>query len=247
MRNIKCTIEYDGSKFIGWQIQPSSQRTVQGEIIKAWKKVSGETIKLIGSGRTDTGVHALGQVANFKTKSSLPIESIKNALNAKLPKDIVILEAKEVKGDFHAQYSAKRKTYRYVILNREDRPGLMNNYCLHFPHKLNLSAMRKEAKSLKGKKDFKTFQSSDPKRKTKSTVRTIKRIEIKKSQDTVSVEIEADGFLYKMVRNIVGTLLETGTGKRPAGNIKEILTKKDRKLAGPTAKPDGLYLVKVQH
>jgi len=248
-RNIKLTIEYDGTAFNGWQVQPNNQRTVQGIIEKAVQKIFNKKIRVIGSGRTDSGVHALGQVANFKVKSDLPLIKIRGALNANLPVDVVILKVEEVPLDFHARYSVKAKTYRYTVLYRKTRCARQRHFCLLYPYPLNLSHMRQEAKILVGRHDFKSFQAVDaakPKR-GENTVRTIKRLEIKKKGDYIYIDIEANGFLYKMVRNIVGTLLEIGTRKLPKGSMKNILSKKDRTAAGPTAKSHGLALVEVKY
>jgi len=251
MRNIKLTIEYNGTDFSGWQIQPKNTRTIQGEIEKTLKKIFKKETRLTGSGRTDSGVHALGQVANFKTTSTLTSQEILKALNANLPKDITILEVKDVPETFHAQYSTKRKTYRYTILNRIAPSAQQYNFCLHYPYSLKLKVMRQEAKSFIGKKDFKSFQSADTAkpalRKEKETVRTIYRLDIKKREDLVIIEVEANGFLYKMVRNIVGALIEVGGGQLLTGSIKHILSKKDRKAAGSTAKAKGLCLVEVKY
>lgn len=248
-RNIKLTIEYDGTNFQGWQIQPEGQRTVQGEIEGALQKIFKKKIKLIGSGRTDSGVHALGQVGNFVTQSAMSMTEITKALNANLPKDIAITEAKNVPTKFHAQYSAKTKTYRYTIFCRENRSALKKAHCLHYPHKLNVTQMRREASALIGRKDFKSFQAADAAQrpKNKSTIRTIKRVDIQKKGDYLYIEIEGNGFLYKMVRNIVGTLLSIGRGSLPKGSMRTILLKKDRNDAGDTAKAKGLSLIKVKY
>ncbi|MBN1870519.1 MAG: tRNA pseudouridine(38-40) synthase TruA [Candidatus Omnitrophica bacterium] len=262
MRNIKLTIEYDGTNFNGWQTQqarnltnrqPSQkgQRTVQGEMEKALKKIFKKDLKLIGSGRTDSGVHALGQVANFQTRSIMPTTKIQSALNANLPDDIAITKTEDVPLNFHSQYSVQSKTYRYTILNRNSRCVQQRDFCLLYHHKLNLRAMKEEAKSLLGRQDFKSFTASDPAKCKKgiegNTVRTIKRLTINKKGDFLTIDIEANGFLYKMVRNIVGTLLEVGIGKLPKGSIKQILLKKDRNTAGITAKPKGLMLLEVKY
>lgn len=255
-RNIKLTIEYDGTDFNGWQIQNhrrnssnSRKRTVQGEIEKALKKIFKKPVKLYGSGRTDSGVHALGQVGNFKTTSKMPTDEIIRALNANLPEDIAILNAEDVASDFHAQYSAKSKTYRYTVLNRAGRCAQQRDFCLYFPYKLNLTAMREESKCLIGRKDFRSFTASDPARrkagKDNNTTRTVKKIAIRKKGDAVTFDIQANGFLYKMVRNIVGTLLDIGTGRLPKGSIKKILAAKNRDSAGNTAKSKGLALLEV--
>ncbi len=259
MRNIKLTIEYDGTGFNGWQTQTArstqatsrSQRTIQGEIEKVLKKVFKQNLKLAGSGRTDSGVHALGQVANFKTRSIMPVEKIQSALNANLPEDIAIINVEETSPDFHAQYSVKSKVYRYTVLNRSARCAQQRNFCLVYPYKLNVRSMREEAGSLLGRHDFKSFTASDPAKRKKgikeNTVRTIKRLTITKKGDFLTFNIEANGFLYKMVRNIVGTLLEAGSGKLAKGSIKQILAKKDRTTAGITAKPKGLALLEVKY
>ena len=251
IRNIKLTIEYDGTRLHGWQIQNKNQRTVQGEIEKALRRICKEKIRLIGSGRTDRGVHALGQVANFKTKSAKPLNVLTNALNANLPEDICILDSEETPENFHAQFSAKSKTYRYTILNREGRGALQRFLCWHYNQKLNLKFMKQEANELLGRKDFKSFQSTDPtkakRHKKEHTIRTIKRIRIFKKDDYLIIEIEANGFLYKMVRNIVGTLLDIGRGKLPKGSMRKILSRKNRYFAGPTAKAKGLTLLRVTY
>lgn len=261
-RNIKLTIEYDGTGFNGWQTQTarhgkrpftpqSPDRTIQGEIEKALHKIFDERLKLVGSGRTDSGVHALGQAANFKTRCTMPTTEMQKALNANLPDDIAVIKVEEVPSDFHAQYSVKSKTYRYTILNRPVRCAQQRNFYLFYPYKLNVRAMREEAKSLVGRHNFKSFTASNPakheKKKKDNAVRTIKRLTITKKGDFINLEIEADGFLYKMVRNIVGTLLEVGRGKRKKGSVERILAKKDRKAAGTTAKPKGLSLLEVKY
>ncbi|MBI5416052.1 MAG: tRNA pseudouridine(38-40) synthase TruA [Candidatus Omnitrophica bacterium] len=247
-RNIKLTLEYDGTGFNGWQIQARHQRTVAGEIEKALKKIFRKNIRLIGSGRTDSGVHALGQAANFKTTSPMKPDQMRRALNANLPDDIAVLKVEEVLAGFHAQYSVRSKTYRYTILNRDVRGPLQRRYCLVYPYPLNLRRMKEEAKALVGRHDFRSFQAANPSRDEKATtVRTVRRVGITKKGDFIHIDIEADGFLYKMVRNIVGTLLEVGQGRLPKGSIRSILAQKDRALAGDTARPQGLTLVKVEY
>lgn len=247
-RNIKLTLEYDGTDFHGWQVQAKGQRTVAGEMEKALKKIFRKNIRLIGSGRTDSGVHALGQVANFKIKSPMKTGQIKRALNANLPEDIGVWKAEEVNAGFHAQYSVRSKTYRYVILNRDARSALERHFCLLYPYPLNLSRMRAEAKAFVGRKDFRSFQGANPSRDAKaSTVRAVRRVDIKKKGNFIYIEIEADGFLYKMVRNIVGTLLEVGNGRLPKGSVKFILAQRNRAFAGDTAKAMGLTLMEVKY
>ena len=246
--NIKLTIEYDGTDFRGWQIQ-GKKRTVQHEITKTLEKIFSQKIKLIGSGRTDSGVHAKGQVANFKADTKLAPKNIQKALNSNLPDDIVIRKVEKALEDFHAQYSAKSKTYRYTILNRDHHSAMERNHCLYYPKAIDVNFMKKGGISLLGRKNFKSFQAYDPRKPSRSedTMRTIRRLDIKKSRGFITIDIEATGFLYKMVRNIVGTLLEVGNGSRTVTSVKATLQKKDRKRAGPTAKPHGLCLTQVKY
>ena len=251
MRNIKLTLEYDGTHFNGWQIQNPKDRTVQGEIEKALRKIfkrsRSHPSRLIGSGRTDSGAHALGQVANFKIDASMPAKEMLRALNGNLPDDIVILDAKDVDEKFHAQFDAKQKTYRYVILHRPTRGAAQRNFYWHYPYKLNLGLIKKEIKDLIGQKDFRSFMASDSaeKGKKKDTIRRIYNARITKQKDFLYIDITANGFLYKMVRNIVGTLVDVGTGHRPSGSIRTILKKKNRLYASDTAPAKGLFLLKV--
>lgn len=250
MRNIQLIIEYDGSNFKGWQIQPRGQRTVQGEIVKALKTLCKEEVTLIGSGRTDTGVHALGQVANFKTQSSLPAAQLQQSLNGILPRDMAILTCLDVALDFHAQYSAKQKSYRYTILNRTVRGVVHRQTQWHHKYALDVELMQQEAKALVGMHDFKSFCAADPRRehgKSKDTVRTVYVLDVMRQDDRVIIDITANGFLYKMVRNIVGTLVDAGQNRLAAGGISHILTQKDRNLASPTAPAHGLCLMQVMY
>ncbi len=249
MRNIKLTIEYDGTHFKGWQIQAQNQRTVQGDISKALKKILKEKVSLTGSGRTDSGVHALAQVANFKTSSRIAISELQKALNANLKDDVSIIAIEEVSEEFHAQYSAKSKTYQYTISNQKIRPAQRRHFCFWYPYKLSLQKMREEAKAFLGRHDFKSFQATDPAKRgqKRDTVRTIKKLTISKKNDIIIIEIEANGFLYKMVRNIVGTLIEVGNEQLPKSSIKMILSQKNRTAAGITAKAHGLMLKSVAY
>jgi tRNA pseudouridine38-40 synthase len=248
-RNIKLVMEYDGTRFHGWQVQSHNSRTVQGVVEKALDKILQKKIRLTGSGRTDSGVHAIGQVANFKTTSAMPCETIVRALNARLPEDAVILSAQDVKDDFHAQFSAKRKTYRYRVLMRATPCAQDRFFCYHFPHKLNLFRIRKAARDLCGEKDFRCFMAADAaqrdKQRQRDTVRQVSRLDVRKQGDYLTITIEANGFLYKMVRNIVGTLLEIGAGRFASDGIKGILKTKDRRLAGRTVPARGLCLMEV--
>lgn len=246
MKNFKLTIEYDGATFKGWQRQGQGERTVQGELEKTLAKIfKSDHVTTVASGRTDSGVHALGQVVHVKADTRMKAGDLFSALNAWLPKDIAVSHVKEVSLDFHAQYSVKNKTYRYLILNREYPSVWMRERSLFYPHQVNVTLMRKAAKVLVGKHDFKSLQAFDVLRAEKNTVRTIKSCVIKKDQDWLSVEVTADGFLYKMVRNIVGVLLAAGRGQMTAQDIQDLLKKKDRNQAPNTAPAHGLTLVKV--
>ncbi len=249
MRNIKLSIEYDGTNYQGWQIQESPQKTIQGEIERALHIIFKSDISITGSGRTDSGVHALGQVANFNTESTMPNEEIIRALNGNLPEDISILKAEEVDPDFNARYSAKEKTYKYTILNRREKPAINRKTCLHFPHKLSMLKMQSACKFLIGTHDFKSFQAFDSSKPERSqdTIRTIKQINVVRKGDYITIFITADGFLYKMVRNIVGTLIDIGRKEIPPSEIKKILEGKDRELASNTAPAHGLCLVEVKY
>ena len=254
MRNIKLIIEYDGTNYAGWQIQNNCKsKTLQETIEKTLQIILQEKIKVIGSGRTDSGVHALAQVVNFKTNSPLSILRIQKALNSLLPQDISIKEIGEADKDFHSRYSAKSKTYRYFILNNEIKSVFLNKYGWHIPYQLDVRLMRKEAKALLGRHDFKSFRASGSSAKT--TVRTVKKLSIKTlsyklstiNHKLIIIDIQADGFLYNMVRNIVGTLVEIGRGRFPKESLKKILLAKNRKQAGPTAPAQGLFLLEVKY
>lgn len=244
MRNIKLAIEYDGTNYAGWQIQKNA-KSIQGTLESALKRIIEEKVRLISCGRTDSGVHAIGHVGNFKTKSKIPLSNLQRGLNSILPRDIVIKEVKEVALNFNSRFDAKSKVYRYTILNRSYPQALCRNYFYYIPYKLDLDMVKREAKCLVGRHDFKSFQAAD--KKERSSIRTIKKLEVKRKKDVIEVEIEADGFLYNMVRNIVGTLIEIGRGRFKAGSMKKILKAKNRDLAGPTAPAKGLCLAEVKY
>ncbi|MFZ5800688.1 MAG: tRNA pseudouridine(38-40) synthase TruA [Candidatus Omnitrophota bacterium] len=244
MRNIKLIIEYDGTNFHGWQTQ-RHLRTVQNTLEQALSRILREKIRVVGSGRTDSGVHALGQVANFKTKSKMAVKDMQRALNAILPQDLVVKGAKAVPLDFHARFGAQSKTYRYTILNRLFRSTRDSRFSLFYPWPLDLKGMRKAAAALKGKNDFKSFQAAS--KKLHSSIREVKSLRINQKGDFIYFDIEGTGFLYKMCRNIVGTLLEIGRGRFSASAASELLRKKNRCLSGPTAPACGLTLMKVKY
>ena len=244
MRNIKLIISYDGTHYAGWQSQKNAL-SVQDAIEEALKKITGSRVKLKGAGRTDSGVHARYQVANFHTDSKLPLKKLKNALNSRLSKDILINFAQDVCRTFDSQRCARSKHYRYAVTTAYFVDPFIRHFVARFSYPLNINAMRKAAAQLVGRHDFKAFQASGS--KEKNTVRTIKKIKIEKSGDLVYINIWADGFLYNMVRTISGTLLEIGRGKLPGSVISDILKKKARSLVGPTAPAKGLCLMKVKY
>ena len=244
MRNIKLTIEYDGKDFNGWQKQPN-KLNIQGELEKVIGEITGEEIDLIGSGRTDAGVHALGQVANFKTNSKMPVEKFPIAINSKIKKSIVIKKAEEVEDDFHSRYHCKRKTYRYIIDNNETPSAIYRHLLYYFPQKLDVEDMTKAAKYFEGEHDFKAFKASGT--SSKSSVRTIYEANIFEENGRIIIELTGNGFLYNMVRIIAGTLLEVGLGKIKPEEIPDIIKEGKREKAGKTLPPQGLYLVKVQY
>jgi tRNA pseudouridine38-40 synthase len=245
MRNIKLVIEYDGTNYHGWQVQPNGL-TVQEVIEEKIQVMTRQHVHLTGSGRTDAGVHALGQVANFRTTSTVPVEGFHKGLNSLLPRDIVIQSAEEVDPEFHAQYGAKRKVYRYVILQREIPSALFRNYSWRVPGALDVPAMEQASCLLVGKQDFTSFQGADA--DTEDAVREVFRAgwSVKES-GFLHFTVEADGFLKHMVRNFVGTLVEVGKGKISPEGFREILTARDRRRAGMTAPPQGLFLVEVKY
>lgn len=245
MRNIKLTIEYAGTNYAGWQVQDKEHRTLQETLEKALQKILQKRVKIIGSGRTDAGVHAQAQVANFKTDSSIAIEKLQKALNAVLPDDISLVKTEEAGLDFHSRFSAKSKVYRYTILNRSSRPAILKDTVYFFPYPLNLKLMRKEARAILGRRNFKSFQAAD--KKERDATRTIKNLKITRGKDFVYIDIEADGFLYNMVRNIVGTLVEIGRGKLAGGSTKKILLARNRRFAGPAVPAKGLCLLEVKY
>jgi len=244
MRNILLKIEYEGTGYSGWQYQKNA-RSIQETIEAALKRITSRRARLISCGRTDAGVHALGHIANFKTDSDIELFKLQRALNSVLPKDIAIKETREVPLEFHSRFAAKSKTYRYTIINGRAPSAISRNFTVHIPYKLNLPLMKKEAKVLSGKHDFKSFQAAG--HDERSSVRTVKKLIIKKSGGKIIIDVEADGFLYNMVRNIAGTLIDIGRGKIPAGSMARILKAKNRKLAGQTAPAKGLCLMEVKY
>lgn len=219
-------------------------KTVQEEIEKSGKRLFGKSITVIGAGRTDSGVHAKAQAANFRINSNLPITNIKNGLNSFLPRQISIISSEEVTFKFHSRLDSIGKLYKYTIINRKSRSPLLERYAAFVPYDLDLTMMRRAAKHLIGKKDFKSFQTSNKKEK-RSSVRTVKKIAIISRAPIIEIYIQADGFLYNMARNIAGTLIEAGRGRFKPEKVKEILEKKHKPSASYTAPAKGLCLEKV--
>ncbi len=242
MRNIKLTIEYDGKDYNGWQKQPN-KLNIQGEIERAIFNILHEEIELIGSGRTDAGVHALGQVANFKTNSNFPIEKLPLAINSQLKNSIVIKEAEEVDERFHSRYNAKHKTYRYIINNSKTGTAIYRNLEYCYPFKIDVEKMKQAAVFFEGEHDFKAFKSSGT--SGKNSVRTIYKAEVRQEGEKIIIELTGNGFLYNMVRIISGTLLDVGIGKIEPNEIPKIILEKNRQKAGKTLPAHGLYLVSV--
>ena len=251
LSNFKLEIEYDGARYYGWQVQNTKKarypvnKTIQYALEKVLKRILQEDIKLIVAGRTDSGVHALAQVANFKSATKMEPQRLRWAINCLLPEDIKVTGIKKVAADFNSRFSAKSKIYRYTILNRKYSSPLLASRVYFFHHPLDTGLMRKEAKALLGKHSFKAFQASES--RLRNPVRTVKNIRVIKEKDLIHIEIEADSFLYNMVRNIAGTLLEIGRGHFQKGSMQRILESKDRRLAGPTLPAKGLCLVKIKY
>lgn len=244
-KNFKLIIEYDGSSYHGWQRQ-KNRKTIQGEIEKAIMTITGKKIALTGSGRTDAGVHAFGQVANFYCDTEISPEVFQRGLNSLMPKDIIIKECNTVNEKFHARYDAKTKTYQYRILNRTTPAAICRQYAWFIKKKLDLDAMQSAILHIIGTNDFKAFEGAgSPRSSTKR--RVINTGLQQKEKEYLIFEIEADGFLRFMVRNIVGTLLDVGLCKITPDDFKKILLSKDRNLAGATAPPHGLFLMNVKY
>lgn len=244
LKNIKLTISYDGTNYHGWQKQ-NDIKTIQSELEDAIYAITGEHVELIGSGRTDANVHALGQVANFKTSSKILPEKFSRAINANINSDIRILKSEEVDLDFNSRYNSKRKTYLYQIYNSRVLIPFYNLYSYHIPYTLDIELMDKALRRLEGEHDFKAFMAANS--EVKSTVRSIYNTSIKNENNLIKIEITGNGFLYNMVRIIAGTVIEIGNGKRNISSIEEAIITGQRSLLGHTAKPQGLFLKNVEY
>lgn len=245
MRNIKLWIQYDGTRYSGWQSQEHTGQTIQGKLTAVLERMTGETVELQGSGRTDAGVHALGQVANFHTKSSLSCEEMLCYMNRYLPEDIAVIQVEEAEPRFHSRLNAVRKTYVYRIWNSPIPNVWERKYLYLVEEKLDLEVMQRAAELLCGTHDFRAFCSN--KRMKKSTVRTLESIEMEKEGSELRLIFTGNGFLYNMVRILTGTLIEVGLHKKEPEEITEILESQERERAGFTAPAQGLYLKKVEY
>lgn len=242
MRNIKLTLEYNGTHFFGFQRQ-KHHRTVQSELESALQKLFQKKLKVIASGRTDSGVHAEAQVVNFHVRSNLAITKIQQGLNHYLPADVAVLKTEEVPSSFHAQYSARRKVYEYRVSNSKIRSPLERFRTYQVPDRLDLTGIKRAARLFLGTHNFRAFESSRGRRK--SAVRTIRKFQIRKKGKMIYFTIESNGFLYKMVRSMVGTLLEIGRGRLQISDLKNLLISGGRSRVGPTCPAKGLTLKAV--
>jgi tRNA pseudouridine38-40 synthase len=245
MRNLKLTLAYDGTDFSGWQTQPGF-RTVQETLETALAKLTGaERVRCNASGRTDAGVHAVGQVVTFYSTTELPADVLVRAVNAHLPPDVVVAAAEDVPQAFDANRDAKLKLYRYVIHDGAVPSPFLRRYCCQSRHPLDAAAMRRAAEPLKGRHDFRSFETDWPNRM--SSVRTVTHLAVNRVGEWTWIDVEADGFLYNMVRAIAGTLMNVGRGYWPEAEVAEILHAADRTRAGPTAPAHGLFLMRVTY
>ncbi len=255
MRNVKLVIEYDGTRYRGWQIQREGL-TIQGVLQERIAKITGEQVPVIAAGRTDAGVHALAQVASFKTVSRLPCDTIRTALNALLPRDIKITEALDIDESFHPRYDAKGKVYFYIIANMQVLSPFVCNYAWRIPQDLDFHVMCSAISLLQGTHDFTSFRAHGCGAKTPTRTifySSVEKIDVIDFMTTgirgkfLKLRIEGDAFLRHMVRNIAGTIVEVGKGRLGAEMIPELLNSRDRKLAGPTAPAKGLFLERVNY
>jgi tRNA pseudouridine38-40 synthase len=246
VRTFRATVSYDGTDFSGWQVQ-GDRRTVQGVLQEALSKVLGAPVTLMAAGRTDAGVHAEGQVVSFRAQTRIPPAGIAAAANVLLPGDVAVLDLARVPTSFHATYGAKGKVYRYEILSGRTRRPLLRRTTWRVASPLDLRRMRAAARHLVGRRDFRSFRTNPGVEDRGTTVRNLRRLDIRRRGDRVLLEFEGDGFLYNMVRAMVGTLVQVGRGTWTPGRVEEALRARDRRAAGPTAPPQGLTLVSVSY
>jgi len=245
-RNISFHVAYDGTDFHGWQTQPG-QRTVQALLEESIQRVVRHPVDLIGSGRTDAGVHAVGQVANFRTICPLACDKLQHSIGSRLPEDVSVFATCDVHADFHATHGAERKLYRYRIYNSPHRPveRFLQRYTFHFWHPLDEEKLREAARRFVGELDFSAMTAAGGERE--SMIRSVFRCDVERNSDEIQIDVEGSGFLYRQVRNMVGTLINVGRGAWAAERVGEILASKDRSLAGPTAPAHGLCLMWVRY
>ena len=244
VKRVKMTVAYDGTNYKGWQVQPNGI-TIEEVLNRHLSSLLGEEIAVTGASRTDSGVHSLGNVAIFDTTTRMPADKISFALNQRLPEDIVVQGSCEVPADWHPRYQNSRKTYEYRILNRTFRMPTrrLDTYFYHYP--LDVEKMKKAASYLGGEHDFKSFCAIGA--QVKTTVRTIYACSVTKADDIITIRVTGNGFLYNMVRILTGTLVAAGTGAMTTADVMQVLEQKDRKLAGPTAPAQGLFLQQVKY
>ena len=244
MKNYKITLAYDGTRYNGWQKQGNTENTIQERLERILKDIGGQETEVFGSGRTDMGTHATGQVMNFHMKWKGSAESLLDAFNAKLPEDIAGISIEEKEPRFHSRLSAKAKHYSYSIWKSKKAPVFERKYVFRCEEELDIQAMKQAASAFIGEHDFKSFCSVHTQAET--TVRTITAVDVEKQDSVICIRVSGTGFLYNMVRIIAGTLMEVGCGKYPPEKMKEILEKTDRSAAGPTAPAKGLMLVNYE-
>ena len=244
MKRVKLTVAYDGTNYHGWQVQPNGN-TIEAELNRHLSELLGEEIRVTGASRTDAGVHALGNVAVFDTSARMPAEKISYAMNTRLPEDIRIQESCEVAPDFHPRFCRTVKTYEYRILNRKFPDPTKRLYSYFYYYPLDVEKMKTAAAYLIGEHDFQSFCTMKP--DLENTVRRIYSLDIEKEGDMILMRVTGNGFLYNMVRIIAGTLIRVGGGFIPPESMQAILEGKNRKLAGETARPEGLTLVEIQY
>lgn len=245
MRNYKMLLQYDGTRYKGWQVLKNTDMTIQGKLENVLSQLAGEPVEVIGSGRTDAGVHAKGQVANFHIREGFSTEEIWEDLNRHLPEDIAVIVLEEAPERFHSRYHAVEKTYRYVIHKSMIPNVFERKYRYTYTEPLNVELMRKAAEQLRGEHDFAAFCGN--KKMKKSTVRYLKEIHIKEEKDSIVIDYTGNGFLQNMVRILTGTLIEVGRGERAWDSMADLLETKDRSQAGYTVPPQGLMLMKVNY
>lgn len=247
-RWLKLTVAYDGTAYAGWQIQPDKP-TIQGTFESTWQRLTQESFRVTAAGRTDAGVHALGQVVGLATETRLSNNDLHRGLNALLPNDIAVVAIDDAPESFHATYDAVGKRYQYRIHNARSPSVFARHYTWHVPQQLDAAAMHAAAQALVGRHDFSSFETAGSERP--DSIRTIHELVVLRRTgehaDRITVDVQGDGFLYNMVRTIVGTLVEVGAGKRDVAWPAEVLAARDRRKAGQTAPPHGLFLVRVEY